>query len=826
MQKIYFFSLAFLLIVLTVSAQRDGDNSWKTIYRATPTKINDLVHTKLDVRFDYDKSYLYGKAWITLHPHFYDTDSLTLDAKGMEIDEVALIAEDKKQSLQYRYDSLKLRIKLDRTYHKDEKYTIYISYISKPNEMKSHGSMAITDDKGLYFINPKGTDKEKPVQIWTQGETEATSVWCPIIDKPNQKTTEEIYMTVPDKYVTLSNGLLISQKKNSDGTRTDYWKMDLPHSPYLFFMGVGDYAIVKDSYKGKEVSYYVEKDYESVARKIFGNTPEMIDFFSKKLNYEYPWQKYAQITGRNYVSGAMENTTATLHTDALQQNARQLTDGNRFEDYVSHELFHQWFGDLVTAESWSNLTVNESFADYSEYLWREYKYGKDDADKANYQALQSYLFSDSQEKDLVRFHYRDKEDMFDNVSYQKGGRILHMLRNYLGDDAFFAGLNLYLKTHQFGNAEAQDLRLALEQISGKDLNWFFNQWYYGSGNPYLDISYKYDAEKQTAQAIIKQTQSNNKLFSFPVAIDVYSGGPKSRYTVWIKSKADTFNFSSATKPDLINVDADKILVAFKDDHKTLDEYIYGYKYAATYVDRREAVEYCLQHFDNPKASELIFAALDDKYSDIRNIALKGLVASKISEVFLQKVDSLATNDEYRPNRAAAIDVLGALRNKQYEPFFLKNVHDSSYSVAGASLKALSMLNIQKAVSLLPELMKDMKDNLADAVENVSVLTKTDKDFDEQLSRFNTSNFIDKMTNCVLFVTYLANVEDTGLFKKGIDEVASFKKVAAPYASNFEEDLKNAVSYVQTKKEHEMVSASNASDIKKQLKYMKDKLKFN
>ncbi len=827
MQKIYFFSLAFLLIVLNASAQSNvGDNSWKNTYRATPTKINDLVHTKLDVRFDYDKSYLYGKASITLHPHFYDTDSLTLDAKGMEIHEVALLAGEKKQSLHYNYDSLKLRIALDRTYRKDENYTVYVSYTSKPNEMKGHGSMAITDDKGLYFINPKGTDKEKPVQIWTQGETEATSVWCPTIDKPNQKTTEEIYMTVPDKYVTLSNGLLISQKKNADGTRTDHWKMDLPHSPYLFFMGVGDYAIVKDQYKGKEVSYYVEKDYETVARKIFGNTPEMMAFYSKLLNYEYPWQKYAQITGRNYVSGAMENTTATLHTDALQQNARQLTDGNRYEDYVSHELFHQWFGDLVTAESWSNLTVNESFADYSEYLWREYKYGKDDADKANYQALQSYLFSDSQEKDLVRFHYRDKEDMFDNVSYQKGGRILHMLRNYLGDEAFFTGLNVYLKSHQFGNAEAQDLRLALEQVSGRDLNWFFNQWYYGSGNPYLDISYRYDAEKQTAQAIIRQTQNNGKLFSFPLAIDIYSGGTKSRHTVWIKSKADTFSFSSAIKPDLINVDADKILVAFKDDHKTLDEFIYGYKHAGSYVDRREAVEYCLDHFDNSKASELIFTALDDKYSDIRNIALKGLSASKLNEVFLRKVDSLASGDDYRPNRAAAIDVLGALRNKQYEAFFLKNVHDSSYSVAGASLKALSMLNIQKAVSLLPELMKDMKDNLAEAVENVSVLTKTDKDFDEQLARFSTSNFIDKMSNCVLFVTYLANVEDTGLFKKGIDEVASFKKVAAPYASNFEEDLKNAVSYVQTKKEQELVSASNASDIKKQLKYMKDKLRFN
>ena len=178
--------------------------------------------------------------------------------------------------LKYDYDGQQLKIKLNRTYTNKEKYTLYFSYTSKPNDIKAEGSAAITDAKGLYFINPKGTDKNKPTQIWTQGETESNSVWMITIDKPNQKTTEEITMTVPDKYVTLSNGLLISQKKNTDGTRTDSWKMDLPHAPYLFFMGVGDFAIVKDSYKGKEVSYYVEKEYEPYARGIFGNTPEMI----------------------------------------------------------------------------------------------------------------------------------------------------------------------------------------------------------------------------------------------------------------------------------------------------------------------------------------------------------------------------------------------------------------------------------------------------------------------------------------------------------------------------------------------------------------------
>src|SRR4030095_8435680 len=376
----------------------------------------------------------------------------TLDAKGMDIKQVRLVKGSTNSPLKYDYDGLILTVKLDKTYKGGEPYTVFIDYTAKPNEFKVKGSAAITDAKGLYFINPTGEEKDKPTQIWTQGETEATSVWCPTIDKPDQKTTNEFSMTVPDKYVTLSNGKRVSQKKNADGTRTDTWKMELPHAPYLLFMGVGDYAIIKDSYKGKEVSYYVDKEYASVARKIFGLTPEMIAFYSRITGIDYPWVKYSQITGHDYVSGAMENTTATLHSDAAQQDARELADGNGWEMVIAHELFHQWFGDYVTTESWSNITLNESFANYSETLWSEYKYGKDAGDDQNFGDMQGYLQGGNTKKDLVRFYYSDKEDVFDGVSYNKGGRILHMLRNYVGDSAFFKALNLYLSTNKFKSA--------------------------------------------------------------------------------------------------------------------------------------------------------------------------------------------------------------------------------------------------------------------------------------------------------------------------------------------------------------------------------------
>ncbi|HVX51650.1 MAG TPA: M1 family metallopeptidase, partial [Chitinophagaceae bacterium] len=786
-----FFMLATIYPYAQVVVTASKNHSWTKLYRATAPKINDLVDTKLDVRFDYDKQYLYGKEWVTLKPHFYPTDSLALDAKGMNINEVALLKDNKKTPLHYTYDSLVLYITLDKIYKADEKYTIYIDYVSKPNELKEEGSAAITDAKGLYFINPEGEDKDKPVQIWTQGETESNSTWFPTIDKPDQKTTEQITMTVPGKYVTLSNGMLVSQKKNADGTRTDVWKLDLPNAPYLFFMGVGDYAIIKDSYKGKEVNYYVEKEYAPVAKKIFGLTPEMMQFFSERLNYEYPWPKYDQITGRDYVSGAMENTTATLHTDALQQNARQLVDGNKYEDFISHELFHQWFGDLVTCESWSNITVNESFADYSEYLWREYKYGKDNADEFNYKNMQDYLNSGEDDKDLVRFYYKDKEDVFDAVSYQKGGRILNMLRHYLGDDAFFKGLNLYLTTNKFGNGEAQQLRLALEQVSGRDLNWFFNQWYYGSGQPNLSINYDYNATAQIAKVYIQQKQDN--LFHIPLDIDVYDGSSKKRYSVWMNDIADTFTFKVTAKPDLINVDADKTLLCQKDDNKTLAEYIFQYRHAGNYVDRREAVDYCLTNFDNDTAKNFLqTTALSDRRPNLRTYILTQLPAGKLSKPFISVVETMAKTDTSTLVRASAITLLGELKDKNYADFFATATRDSSYSIAGEALTALAAVDQQRAITLIPGLKTDARDNLANALEQLEILSKTDADFDEMLTKFTAASPAKKFDEVFNFITYLNNVNDVTHFKTGVDSVISYRDKSAAYGQGFTDAIDNAL----------------------------------
>jgi len=693
------------------------------IYRATAPKINDLVHTKLDVRFDYKKRYMYGMEWVTLKPHFYPTDTLRLDAKGMDIKDVSLVKGGKNIPLKYKYDdSLSLAIQLDKVYHNNESYTIYINYTSKPNELKAKGSAAINDAKGLYFINPDGTEKDKPVQIWTQGETESSSAWFPTIDKSEQKTTDEISMTVPAKYVTLSNGRLASQKINGDGTRTDTWKMELPHSPYLFMMAVGDFKVYHDKWRNKPVDYYMEPKYAPYAKEIFGLTPDMIEFYSKTLGVDFPWNKYSQIVVRDYVSGAMENTTATLHGEFLNVTHRELLDANY--DFgastIAHELFHQWFGDYVTCESWSNLTVNESFANFSETMWAEHHYGQDEGDAQNLQDMQAYLQSpESADKDLVRFHYDDKEDVFDLVTYQKGGRILNMLRNYLGKDAFYKGLNIYLKTNAFKNGEAQQLRLALEEASGLDLNWFFNEWYYGAGHPVLDISYKWDDASKTETVYIAQKQEG-QIFKLSMAVDIYAGGKKERHKVWVNDKADTLTFTVASKPDLVNVDGDKILLTKKTDNKTLDEFAFQYFNAPLFLDRYEAIEAAQTKQTNAVAQKVLIAAMKDKYYGLRVKAIRALDMQNddIHNAALPVLTSLAQTDENTLVRAAALNNLAELKAQGNMNIFKQAINSQSYAIQGAALNGIGLLDPAQALQLAKGFEADNKGALTQAITKV------------------------------------------------------------------------------------------------------------
>ena len=716
-------------------------------YNPSRTLYTDLIHTKLEVSFDWSNSKLNGKATITAKPHFYDTDSLTLDAKGMDIKGVSLNGK----SLNYTYDSSQIRIKLDKKYTRTENYSVVVDYVSKPNERALSGSAAITSDKGLYFINPKGEEKGKMPQIWTQGETEANSVWFPTIDSPNAKTTQEIFMTVDEKYSTLSNGKMISSKKNSDGTRTDHWKQDLAHAPYLFMMAVGEFKVVKDFYtrpdgSKMEVNYYVEPKFEPYAKAIFGETPAMIKHFSQLLGVEYPWDKYHQIVVRDYVSGAMENTGAVIFGDFVYKTDRELLDGND-QSTIAHELFHHWFGDYVTCESWANLPLNESFANYSQYLWDEFRYG---LDEANYQAeeeAQGYYNSTfGNHHDLINYNYYNKEDMFDGHSYNKGGRILHMLRNYLGDAAFFKGLNTYLTQNKYKAAEVHNLRLAFEEVSGEDLNWFFNQWFLGKGHPVLQVYQTDNSAEKTVELNVLQKQklSEYPLYKLPVSVLIHDDKGKRVEKITITEAEQSFSFSYSGTLRNVIFDANQVLLGSVYNDKPFNQFIDQYQPENTYKLRAQALKYASRR-DDQKCQQVILDALNDPFWNIRKIAIEK--ANILTGTFLdqakQRIQTLASTDPKSSVRSAALTFISKNldEEKQNQVYLDRIDKDQSYSVQVTALSKLSSIDKEKGLKKAEELIaKDKTEKILVAVSEVYGQHGTEANFSFFESIFISNKF--------------------------------------------------------------------------------------
>ena len=738
----------------------------RSIYNSSRTIYTDLIHTKLEVNFNWAKSQLNGLATITAKPHFHASDSLVLDAKGMDIKKV----EMNGKVLNYVYnDSLTLHIKLDRSYTRDEKFTLKIDYVAKPDERTVNGSAAITSDKGLFFINPKGEDKSKMPQIWTQGETESNSVWFPTIDSPNTKTTEEILMTVEDKYATLSNGKLISSKKNSDGTRTDHWKQDLPHAPYLFMMAVGEFKVVKDFFTRNdgskmEVNYYVEPEFEKDAKAIFGETPAMIKFFSQKLGIEYPWDKYTQIVVRNYVSGAMENTGAVIFGDYVYKNERELLDNND-QSTIAHELFHHWFGDLVTCESWANLPLNESFANYSQYLWDEHRYGIDEADYQGSNEAESY-FNSAWENyhNLIWFEHPDKENMFDGHSYAKGGRILHMLRYYLGDEVFFKGLNNYLVNNKFKTAEFHNLRMAFEEVSGEDLNWFFDQWFLGKGHPIVHTSQVINSENNTVTINVKQKQNTDDfpLYKLPVNVAIWDANGKRTEKIVVENLEENFTFSFSGELKNILFDEQQMLLGKYYEEKPLSQYVHQYYNSSRYKARASSIALA-QRTKNSDSEKLLFDALKDPFWNIRILALPSIENEKndLGIETLARIKEIAKSDPKSQVRAAALKSLSALPKEEATELLKAAIStDQSYTVISSALAILTEINPEEALIVARNLMKEGNPTLNVSIAGVLQQLGTEEDipfFDKNL-RNNSFKGYDELNVFVAYVVLILRME--------------------------------------------------------------------
>lgn len=668
------------------------------IYEGSYEKSISLVHTYLNLSFNWEERTIPGRAQLTMTPYFYDVDELRLDAKNFDIYSIEL-GED-GPSLEYEYDGLELNIILDKNYSRGDTFDIVIDYEAFPYRPRRDGVEPAPIQRGIYFINHNGEDRHKPMQIWTQGQTEYNSNWFPTIDKPNVRTTQETVITVEDRFYTLSNGLLVNSEDLEDGMRRDHYLLEKNHPPYLFMLAIGDnYVVVEDEWRGVPLEYIVEEEYEEDAAAIFGNTVEMLDFFSEKTGIEYPWPKYSQIVVRDFVAGAMENTTAVIYGQQVQRPRIDLVDRNN-DAIVAHELIHHWFGNIVTTENWASLTLNEGFASFAEYLWAEYKYGADAAGAVRANKLQAY-FNESANyvRPLLNFGYEDNEEMFDRHSYNKGGLVIQMLRHLVGEEAFFASWNKYLEDNMYSPVEVHHLRLAFEEVTGRDLNWFFDQWFYEKGHPQIAVSHEYDSVEATLKLTIEQTQDPLNwypLFRFPVKVDVHLEDDwVLELDLFVDERTTELVLDCPAPPIWVNFDVDKYLLAEVEMERDLDAYMVQYQLGETFQDRHEAV-LGIRNYGMNVPSKFLFRLLDDSSARIRNLALDSY-GSIYARDRADRLVEMVNSDDNSLVRSNALRVLEMFGHPDLEELVVKLLEEGhSGSEISAALEVLFFRDSDRA----------------------------------------------------------------------------------------------------------------------------------
>lgn len=517
---VYF--LLFLFSVFPVAAQIPS-------HRAHNFDVQNYI---IRTSFDRANNTVFGDTIVQLKPLADDFKIVELDAAEMNFESVRLESENK--DLQFKVLGQKVYITLDKTYSPADLVSIRFKYsIVQPR-------------KGVYFIDAVKDGKKtiRDAQIWTQGEAVEAHYWFPSCDSPEDKATTEQFITVEKDETAIANGEPMETINNSDGTKTFHFKMPLPHSTYLTSFVVGTYAKISDSYKNIPLGYYVYPNKTDIVQKTYGKTKDIMRVFEELTGVAFPYNKYDQTIVAKFNFGGMENITATTMSD----NEIFETPRNEVEDLVSHELAHSWFGNLVTCRNWSELWLNEGFADYMEAAYREKMYGRADYLRKIGEDAKMFFVDEAVNQERHALFNRtarpENDSIFDTTTYQKGGAILHTLRETVGTENFWKAVNIYLNRHKFQTVETAELQRVMEEVSGKDLKWFFAQWVYAAGYPKLNVKPVYNPATKNLHLTVTQTQELDKItpgaFILPMEVEIKT--KKGTKTEWIEIKNRTENF--------------------------------------------------------------------------------------------------------------------------------------------------------------------------------------------------------------------------------------------------------------------------------------------
>jgi aminopeptidase N len=752
-----FLALAALLTIFIAAPQLRGDEPYAR------SRDYDLQHSKIALRFDLDQKKVLGEVTHSLSILRDGSTKIAFDSVGLNIQSVTL----NKASAKFETSADKLIIPLPAAAKTGEKFDVAIRYEGKPA-------------KGIYFILPDKDYPDRPKQIWTQGESEDTRYYLPTYDYPNNRLTTETILTVPASWITVSNGKLISVSDAGKGLKTWYWKESVPSSTYLITVVAGEFDEVKDTWRGIPVTYYAPKGRGDRLPINYGRTPAMMELFSKKFGVDYAWEKYAQVMVDEFVAGGMENSSATTNSSnslVHPKLAPEYFTGQ--DDLISHELGHQWFGDLVTCKDWGDIWLNEGFATFLEEVWTEVHFGKDQADYERWNNAREWFESGNLWKKPIVRHDFDDSSEFDGNAYNKAGWVLYMLRHQIGEDAFYRGLKHYLEVNRGKNVVTSDLSRAIEEATHTNVDQFFSQWLYGAGGPKFELSYSYDSEKHQVMLAVKQTQKVEGrvgLFRVPAEVEITTASGPKLYDITVSKDHQTFPLPAESAPLMVLFDKGGHVLKSAEFHKEKKEWLYQSKNAVDLADRADAVVAlgkmkndeevigalgetlrndkawgvrataadALGQIGGASASKLLLAALDSNDKPwVRNRVVSALGNFKDDAAVAAKLNSIAKQDDSYRARAAALQALGRLKGPNAFATLEAAVAADSPDdfLRKAALRSLGSLGDDKAVPLLLQWSAAGKplDSRTAAINSLGRLQKDNKDITKQIAAYLTES---------------------------------------------------------------------------------------
>ena len=643
----------------------------------------DLQNARVELRFDFDQRKVSGQVTHTLTALHDGLRQIEFDSVGLTISSVRVNG----RNAQYSTDAAKLRVDLESPAKAGSSYQIAIRYQGQP-------------EKGLYFVAPDRSYPNQTKQIWTQGQAEETRYYIPIYDYPNDRTTTEMILTVPDDWVTVSNGRLISVTDAAGEMKTWTWRQSQPISTYLISLVAGEFDQVREMWRGMPVDYYVPRGKRERIAPTFSRTRDMLTFFSERFGLPYPWEKYAQTMVDQFVVGGMENVSAAtlttrgmLHPELAEESLKG-SDG-----LISHELGHQWFGNLVTCKDWANLWLNEGFATLAANLWEEHAFGADNAAYSRWRSQAAWLRRRrSYSVPIVTHDFNDSLENQGNI-YGKAGLVLHMLRQQLGEEAFFRGLQHYLEANRLGNVVTADLAKALEESTHTNVDRFFDQWIYGAGAPRFVVAAAYDSRTKKVSLTVKQTQKVEGrvgLFDVPLEVAITTPSGTEEHGIRVSKVEETFSFPADAEPLLVLFDKGNHILKAVEFEKSTTQWIHQLQRVASVPDRADAAV-ALGTVKGKSAAVVALgkAALGDRFWGVRVEALRALKRIGSREAQQWILQSLA-NPEANPEpwvREVAVEQLGSFRDHRSLPARLMEIsrNDAAYRVRAAALSSLAQM---------------------------------------------------------------------------------------------------------------------------------------